>query len=101
MYTLAISFVETPDEPRITVSEAYQIGSRVAVAMVWEAGEMNSDLDFYEVEVGGVTTLVQDTSSVIIIEDVAPASPIEARVTVVNKCGQRSTPGRITLNAPG
>ena len=94
--------IETPNEPRITVSEAYLIGSsRVAVEMVWEAGEVNSDLDFYEVVVGGVTSFVQDTSSVTIIEGgMAPASLIEAQVTAVNQCGQRSTPGRITLNAP-
>ena len=55
----------------------------------WSPGEENSDLSFYEVTVGGVTTRVQDTEDTIFV-DQAPPESVMARVVAVSKCGEQS-----------
>lgn len=62
--------------------------------MSWVAGEVNYDLDYYEVEVVGVdtaTTRMQDTRSTIVIKGVPPEN-VTVQVTAVSQCGQSSNP---------
>ena len=90
-----------PNPPEITQLEAYQTNSSwYIVGVSWKAGDENSDLAFYQVQVDGVDSAVsrvQDTKEVVVIKG-APPENVTVRVTAVSQCGQRSDPASETTS---
>lgn len=90
---------EPPNQPQINELQAYQTENGYTVAVSWQRGEENnSDLDFYEVSVGDVsTTRVKDTQDVVIVSSSPPENMLaEVRIIAISKCGARSAPASAT-----